>query len=272
VVLTTPAALQDAVWAAWSWYRYLQPHGYELQLAVDGQIAESEIAAVRQLFPGIAIYEVESALGSLGEKWPALKTFLKSHPLGKKLGLVLALSSQGQLLFSDYDVLAFNVPAEILTYAEKNIPCCIVEDLPGNLDPEIIERCHALGREYIPGFNSGLFYVPKGALSIDLAAELLAEWRPTGDSWFTEQAVLSVLMRSANAQPLPRGRYVVDTRRQFYWDPDVDYTSVVARHFVTPVRHVMYRKGIPNILRQSTALMSRKQTEESTKHQNRNRQ
>jgi hypothetical protein len=271
-VLTTPAALQDAVWTAWSWYRYLQANDYGLQLAVDGQIAESEIAAVRQLFPGIAIYEVESALGSLVEKRPALTTFLKSHPLGKKLGLVLALSSQGPLLFCDYDVLAFNAPVEILTYAKKNIPCCIVEDSPGNLDPEIIERCQTLGREYIPGFNSGLFYVPAGALSIDLAAELLEEWRPTRDSWFTEQAVLSVLMRSANAELLPRSRYVVDTRRQFYWDPDVDYTSVVARHFVTPVRHVMYRKGIPTILRQSAALKDEKQTEKPTRNQNWNRQ
>jgi hypothetical protein len=266
VVLTTPESLKDAMWTAWSWYRYLQPLGYELQVAVDGQIAELEIATVRQLFPGVVIYEVESSLDFLGDKSPALSTFLKVHPLGKKLGLVLALSAQGALLYADYDVLAFNTPAEILAYAERNIACCMVEDSAGNFDPKIVERCRALGLECIAGFNSGLLYVPKGALSIDLAAELLAGWSPNHPSWFTEQTVLSVLMRSAGAQPLPIRRYVVNTRRQFYWDMDIDYAAVVARHFVTPVRHVMYKTGIPTILRQSRMLVDEKRAESSTKH------
>jgi hypothetical protein len=58
-------------------------------------------------------------------------------------------------------------------------------------------------------------------------------------------------MWNANAQALPDSRYVISNRRQFYWEKDVDYTTIVARHFTGTVRHVMYRYGMPEILRQS---------------------
>ena len=40
-VLTTPAALPDALLAAWSWFRFLQTEGFELHLAVDGALPET---------------------------------------------------------------------------------------------------------------------------------------------------------------------------------------------------------------------------------------
>jgi hypothetical protein len=58
-------------------------------------------------------------------------------------------------------------------------------------------------------------------------------------------------MQNAQGRALPEARYVVSARRQFYWEGDVDYDAIVARHFITPVRHVMYRKGMPIILEQS---------------------
>lgn len=55
VLLTTPQGLNDALWTAWSWYRYFRPYGIELQLAVDGEIPAGEEQAVQRLFPGISI-------------------------------------------------------------------------------------------------------------------------------------------------------------------------------------------------------------------------
>jgi hypothetical protein len=250
VVLTTPATLGDAMWTTWSWYRYLRPHGFELELAVDGQLSESEKVAAGQLFPDISIYEVETVISPLRETLPALQPFLRGHPLGKKLGLVIALSQKGPVLYSDSDVLAFNRPHELLSHVEKSVPCYIPEEYEGCYDLKIVGRAKALGFECIAKFNSGLLYVPQGALSIDLAIGLLAPWRPPVQSWFSEQTVFNVLMANAKAQPLPSERYVVSVCRQFYWERDVDYETIAARHFTTPVRHVMYRKGMPTILRQ----------------------
>jgi len=259
VVLTTTSALNDAMWAAWSWYRYLRPHGFELQLAVDGKLAEQNAAAARQLFPGVSLYEVDAVLAPLCEKEPALAGFFRGHPLGRKLGLVLALSRQGPVLYSDHDVLAFNRPDELLSYVEKNFPCYIPEECEGNCDFDILARAKTLGLDYIAKFNSGLIYVPPGALSFDLATQLLAEWHPPAESWFTEQTLLNVLMRNVNAHPLPGDRYVVSARRQFYWERDANYKTIAARHFTGPVRHVMYRYGMPEILEQSRQVLAEKE-------------
>jgi len=129
------------------------------------------------------------------------------------------------------------------------------EERAASVDQAIVDRSRQLGLEYDARFNSGLLYVPKGALAIDQAAQLLADWRPPVH-WFTEQTVLNALMQHAHAQPLPQERYVVSARRQFYWETDEDYGKIVARHFVSPVRHVMYRYGIPLILRQSQKIAS----------------
>ena len=251
VVLTTPASINDALWAAWSWYRYLQPENFDLHLAIDGCIAESEKLAAQRLFPGASVYSVEPLIASLCETWPGLKAFIGNHPLGRKLGLLLALSDQGPLLYSDHDVLAFDTPVELLSMARKDLACYIMEECEGNWDSVVLERARELGLNYFSKFNSGLLQIPHGALSIHLAEKLLETWRASATSWFTEQTVLNVLMRYTNAHALPNSRYVITNRRQFYFEKDVDYTKIAARHFTGTVRHVMYGTGIPTILRQS---------------------
>lgn len=248
VVLTTPASLNDALWTAWSWYRFLRPNGFEVQLAVDGELDPSASAAVQRLFPGISVYELRHLLQPMCERWPAIGAFVEQYPLGRKLGLMLAVSQMQSFLFSDHDVLAFNDPVELLAFAEKDLPCYMLEEVEGNVDTAILRECDSLGLDYFSRFNSGLLYVPRNSLSLQTAANLLASWRPPATSWFTEQTVLNVLMRAAQAQALPAERYVISGRRQFYWQKDVDYKSIVARHFTGTVRHVMYGRGIPAIL------------------------
>ena len=64
------------------------------------------------------------------------------------------------------------------------------------------------------------------------------------------------MLQQLHAEPLSSSRYVISIRRQFYWEKDVDYTNIVARHFTGPVRHVMYKYGIPIILSQSKKLLT----------------
>jgi hypothetical protein len=255
VVLTARNTLNDALWTAWSWYRYLHNWQFELQIVVDGKITKAEESAAGQLFPGVRIDDAESVVADLCGSQPGLATFLQHHPLGKKLGLMLAMSQESAFLYSDHDVLAFNLPAEVLNFVEKDTPFYMVEEHEGNLDPVIVEGAKSLGLEYISRLNSGLLYIPRGALSLDMAVQLLTTWRPPVTSWFTEQTVLSVLMCHANAIPLPRDRYVVSTTRQFYWEKDVDYSAIAARHFTGTVRHVMYKCGIPTVLQQSRSFL-----------------
>lgn len=251
VVLTTVGALQDALWTAWSWYRFLQARHFELQFAVDGAIGKAEEVTVRKLFPGVSIFDIKPLLSPLYGRSPALDTFLLQYPLGRKLGLILALSQQESFLYCDHDVLAFDLPFELLKHAEIDQPCYMEEERDGNYDFEIAALSKRLGLGRLPRFNSGVLYVPRNSLSIDLAGHLLDSWQRPPASWFKEQTVLSVLMQQANARPLPRDKYVVSNRRQFYFEEDVDYSAIAARHFTGTVRHVMYGRGIPEILRQT---------------------
>jgi len=250
-VLTTPEALNDALWAAWSWYRFLQPHGFELQLAVDGELAQADMCAVRRLFPGIVVYNVNSMIERLCDGRPALKVFFEHHPPGKQVGLTLALSRQGPVLYSDHDVVAFNPPVELLACVERNTPCYFLDDANGCQDPSLVEIVSAMGVDYIRRLNAGFLYIPHNALSIDLAEQILAQWNPVPHYYYTPQTVMSTLMCAANARPLPENRYAISNRRQFYWEEDVDYKAIAARHFTGTVRHVFYKYGMPILLAQS---------------------
>lgn len=250
-VLTTPETFDDALWTAWSWYRFLCDEGYSLHIAVDGIVSDSSRRVASRLFPGIHIDSAQWACDYVRARMPGVQRFFDSHPTGRKLALILALSDREPLIYSDFDVLAFRKPGELLASIGHNIPCYFSEEVDGSRDLQIVKRGQELGLNYIPKFNGGFLYIPKGALPIQLAAQILATWRAPGESWFVEQTVLSFMLRQLHVEPLPPSRYVISIRRQFYWEEDVDYSSIVARHFTTPVRHVMYRYGMPIVLGQS---------------------
>lgn len=253
-VLTTPQCFCDALWAAWSWYRFIHA-SFELEFVVDGEISERDKNAAQSVFPGVGVLRAEAIVSPLRKSYPILAPFFDHHPLGKKLGVILALQCERPLLFSDHDVLAFNSPSEIAVATSDRTPLYITEQKEGLFDPEIIQRAQRLGLEHARDLNSGLLYVPKGSLSIPLASEILADWHPPMRSWFTEQTVLSVLLRQGGGLPLSKQKYVVSNRRQFYWEEDIDYSTIMARHFTGPVRHVMYRKGMPKVLQQHEAII-----------------
>ncbi len=47
---------------------------------------------------------------------------------------------------------------------------------------------------------------------------------------------MACLLKLAPMTSLPRDRYITSVNRQFYWQKDVDYGKIAARHFTTPSR------------------------------------
>ena len=251
VVLATPETLCDAFWAAWSWYRFLRDEDCRLQIAVDGAVSELDRAVASELFPGVSIESTEWACNYVRQRVSGIQEFLDTHPMGRKLALILALSDLGPLVYSDQDVLAFQRPDEVIAAIGGGIPRYFSEEVDGARDAQIMQRAKQLDLDYLPRFNSGFLYIPQGALSSRLAAQILTSWRARGELWFTEQTVLSFMLQRLGAEALPESRYVISNRRQFYWEEDVDYSAITARHFTGTVRHVMYKYGLPMILKQS---------------------
>jgi len=247
-VLTTVPAFLDALWAAWSWHRFLHEQ-FQLAIFVDGETSERHRRASQQLFPGVRIHEMSRITEEMCISHPRLAAFITAHPLGRKIALLLHLQKARPVLFTDHDVLVFNAPAEISEPGIQTPLHIQEEEGEGVFDGEMLARAAALGASHAPALNSGVLYIPRGALCLETAEALLSDWKPPMRSWFTEQTVLSVLMRRAGSKPLARERYVVSNRRQFYSEKDVSYAAIAARHFTAPVRHVMYLKGMPYLLR-----------------------
>jgi hypothetical protein len=251
VVLTTPAALPDALWAAWSWYRFLQPIGFELHLAVDGDLEQSLQEQVSRIFPGIKVYNVNPVVAQLCQGRPALATFMQHNPVAKQVGIALALSREGAVIYSDHDVYAFNRPDELIARIHSGTPSYFLDSGVNCHDLPLLESLCTLGVEYTHDLNAGFLYIPHNAVSIGLAEEILCHWNPIPKQYFTPQTVQSVLMHAAQAQVLPKDRYIISNCRQFYWEQDVDYGKIAARHFTGPVRHVLYKFGMSFLLEQS---------------------
>ena len=250
VVLTTPAGFHDALWAAWSWHRFLREAGCVLQIAVDGALSAPDLEAAHRLFPGIAVDSPLWACREVCALAPECERFFTGYPTGRKLALLLALSRRGPLLYSDFDVLAFSRPHELLRAIAANTACYFAEEVDGARDPAVVGSANRLGLDLLPRFNSGFLFLPQASLPIELAARILAAQPPSWTTWYAEQTVLSIMLRQSGACALPPARYVISNRRQFYWEEDVDYSAIAARHFTGTVRHVLYKYGMPRILEQ----------------------
>lgn len=248
-LLTVPRTFNDALWAAWSWRRFLG-EAVHLEIYLDGTPTDGMRQSLEKLLPGSGLFETAAVVRSAGGFSPVLDSFIRDYPLGRKLGLFFVLQSRGRFLYSDADVLAFNRPAELLQIlASPGDGAYLCEERGGTYSPELIARAQQIGIHPLESLNSGLLLVPHNSLSVALADELLRDWQTLPSSWFLEQTALACLLSTAPMIPLPRDRYVLNMARQFYWQPDISYAQIAVRHFATPIRHVMYGRGLPWLLR-----------------------
>jgi hypothetical protein len=248
VVLTTPRTFNDTLWVMWSWLRVLGAT-VRPEIYVDGPLDDEMRRGLDQLVPGTSLIEARPAILASGEfpKW--VDRFIRDNPMGRKLGLYFLMQKRGKFLYSDSDVVAFAEPTELLQAMATPDTGAFFWEEKGGPFSDIVSRAAALGVEPVPSLNAGFLLIPGNCLSVDLAEKLLHEWPSLPPTWFLEQTTMACLLSAAPMTPLPRERYVLTNRRQFYWEKDVDYSKIVARHFTGTTRHVMYGKGLPWILR-----------------------
>jgi hypothetical protein len=248
-ILTTPQGFPDAVWAAWSWMHQASD-SLILHLYVDGELSIRQKSEFHRCFPGSAIIERDQLLDWQDGHSQRLMPFLRGHPMGRKLAIALKLQRECSFVYSDSDVILFSKPAEILAFAHgEGGNRYIQEESTGCFDPWLLDKVRKRGLGIAETMNGGLLLIRQDSLDLDLACDLLEDWNGENIFWFTEQTLMAVLMHGSGSVPLPRERYVVSNQRQFYWEDDVDYSNIAARHFTGPVRHVMYSKGVPNLLK-----------------------
>ena len=247
-VLTTPSTIYDAAWAAQSLLSYLPPE-IGLSIVVDGELPATVIEHLKILFPGIILISTQKLLEEMRSAAPNMARLGDYHPMGRKLATICSLQQKYNLLYSDADVLCFGKMPEISQALKTNSGIGLyLQDIGKvQIEPITLERVHSLGLEYAETINVGFLFIPQNSLEIGIAEQLLGSGEEIR-SWFPDTMILSVLMQQAKAKPLPKSRYVVSAQRQFYFENDVCYDTIALRHFITPVRHLMYSKGMPRLL------------------------
>ena len=248
VVLTTPRYWTESLWAAYSWLHFF-PSPLNVNLFVDGTPTDRQRFEFHQLFPGAHLATPPTLDRSMSS--PALDLMLQHHRFGRKLNLLLALNQKSPLLFTDSDVLCFRRPDELVADVANGGPARFLrEQSYEHVDPWIQNRARAHGIEQPPKFNSGVLYLPQGALSLPLARELTETWTVQENHLLTEQTLLAALLAAAGGTALPSDRYLTSWDGMITWRRDrTDLSSVVMRHYCGVVRHRFYAEGLPWLLR-----------------------
>lgn len=251
VVLTTPNSICDAAWAAQSILRYL-PAKIGLSIIVDGEIPAQTAKNLQILFPGIILDRTRTLLEELRPTAPNIAKLGECSPVGRKLAIILYLQQKYNIIYSDADILCFNEMPELdRAVMDCHSPAMYIQDVAElKADNYLLQRVKALNYDYAGTLNSGFLYIPQQSLNTSIAEELLDAGEYNPKSWFVEQTILAVLMQQAGAKPLIKSRYIVSTQRQFYFEKDVHYDQIAIRHFINPVRHLMYSQGMPRLLQQ----------------------
>ena len=204
-----------------------------------------------RLFPGSQVLSTHEPVERLAGRAPALAGFARTNPTGRKLAVLLDAQERAGVLYVDSDVLLFRFPAELAESVDRGGPARYnLEDGALNGDARLVAQARRAGWPAPASLNSGLLFIPRGTLALSRAERLRASGEFDPASWFVEQTAVALLLTAAGAEALPGARYVVSTRGQFYGDTDLDYGEIVTRHFTTPVRHLMYGRGLPLLWRQ----------------------
>ena len=250
VVLTTPKSVYDAAWAAQSFLRYLPPE-MGLWIVVDGELSIVTVEQLKVLFPGITLIQSRTLLEELHPIAPNIVKLGEYNPVGRKLAIILCIQQKYNIVYSDSDVLCFGEMPEVYQAVVNQSQAMYIQEIAElNADHSLLNRVKVLGYDYALTLNSGFLCIPRQSLQVDIAEELLDAQEHDSTSWFVEQTILAVLMKQARAKALPKSRYVVSIQRQFYFEEDVCYDQIALRHFVTPVRHLMYSRGMPILWQQ----------------------
>ncbi len=245
LVLIEPRLSLDALWAAWSWLRFMPT--VRLDIVVDGVPSPRMTKAFAALFPGghrlLAAAELLPFISGASE---GLNRFCRENVYGRKLLGTMAMNHDGPLLYSDGDILAFERPDEILSHFHGGTASYNSESKPQQ-DPEILGRVKTLGLEVLPDINAGLFTAGRGVIDLKLASDLLADWPWPDAHRYTEQALVGAMLSRAKATALPADRYVTSWQGMWPWQKDIAYEGVKVRHFFGVVRHLLYLRGMPRL-------------------------
>jgi len=161
-----------------------------------------------------------------------IQSYLRDHPTGKQLALLMSLPTNGPTLYTDSDVLFFPGARELANLSESAaVPAFYLADYRFSGD----ERLLLDPTEKLNPTNTGFILLfRKLDWSLGLERLRMLSGPP---NFFTNQTVTHLCMHANNGVALDPGKFVLQVDDQFIYRDRYAGHSLAIRHYVNPVRH-----------------------------------
>jgi hypothetical protein len=195
----------------------------------DGSYSAKNIELLRRIDECVAVEQVPAPAADAS---PSLASYLRTHPTGKQLALVMSLPREQPALYIDSDVLFFAAAPGLETYAgNETAPAYYLQDCGFAGDERLLRG----DNEKSAPVNTGVLLVRRRldwSTGINRFAQLQGE-----PNFFTNQTLTHLTMHANGAQPFDPAKYVLQLDDQFIYADCYAGPDLALRHYVDPVRH-----------------------------------
>ncbi|HYJ05234.1 MAG TPA: hypothetical protein VEX43_08870 [Chthoniobacterales bacterium] len=223
------AALPEQVASIRSFLRHVGRPAH-FTVVSDGTYSEQSRRLLKQLDPSVSVSDASEWIPSdLPEE---IQPYLKTHPTGRQLALIMSLPKNAPVLYCDSDVLFFAGADDLHRYAEtRDVPAFYMADCRFSGDERLL-RDPAEGNDPV---NTGfLLLFQKLDWSASVRRFLELEGEP---NFFTNQTMTHLAMHANGAAPFDPRKYVLQLDDQFIFPDRYANPAIAVRHYVNPVRH-----------------------------------
>ena len=160
------------------------------------------------------------------------RAYLRNHPTGKQLALVMSLPRELPALYIDSDVRFFSRATDLQSVVESTTtPAFYLQDCGFAGDRRVLRN----GEDTLPPVNTGVLLI-RNMLDWSLATSRFTELNGVAD-FFTNQTLTHLVMHANRALPFNPAMYVLQLDDQFVYGDRYAGRNIALRHYVDPVRH-----------------------------------
>jgi hypothetical protein len=196
----------------------------------DGTYSESSRRLLQDLDPCISVRDVADWVPQdLPEN---VYPYLKNHPTGRQLALIMTLPLKAPVLYLDSDILFFAGAADLHVHTtRRDASALYLADCRFSGDERLLHGPNESADPVNTGFLL-LFQKLDWSLSVQRFLEMKGE--PT---FFTNQTMTHLTMHANHATRFDRTKYVLELDDQFVYRDRYASPAIALRHYVNPVRH-----------------------------------
>lgn len=195
----------------------------------DGTHSSESIELLRRVDECVSVESVPAPNVSASGR---LADYLRNHPTGKQLALVMALPREAPALYVDSDVRFFSGAPDLANYAASDTAAAYyLRDCGFAGDQRLLRSEEEKSRPV----NTGALLIRRRldwSVGVDRFHQLESE-----PNFFTNQTITHLVMHANHAEPFDPVRYVLQLDDQFMYRDHYAGPQIALRHYVDPVRH-----------------------------------